>query len=147
MSAPAQQETFRAMLTDALGEDLSFEVAQAVHEQLNGRIEQHKADKDPEPLTVSPREVAAVLWDAKVSPQRIEAFEEAAEQALGDDGGFRPANLVSKKFEIETPTVKITTTAEYSGAIKTGTVQGRKYILVPAEEEVLVNGVPVEIGD
>ena len=147
MSAPAQQETFHAMLTDALGEDLSFAVAQAVHEQLNGRIEQHKADKDPEPLTVSPREVAAVLWDAKVSPQRIEAFEEAAEQALGDDGGFRPANLVSKKFEIETPTVKITTTAEYSGAIKTGTVQGRTYILVPAEEEVLVNGVPVEIGN
>ena len=61
LSAAEQREGFQAALSGALDDSFNMEVVQAVHEQLLDKIEQHKESKDPEPLTVSVQEVAAIL--------------------------------------------------------------------------------------
>lgn len=63
LSAAEQREGFQAALSGALDDSFNMEVVQAVHEQLLDKIEQHKESKDPEPLTVSVQEVAAILKD------------------------------------------------------------------------------------
>ena len=147
LSAPEEQDTFRTLLHDALEEDCSFTVAQTVHEQLSERVEQHKAEKDPERLTLSTGEVAAILRESRVSEGHIEAFVRGAEERLGEEDAFRPGNLVGRRFEIVTPEVKITTSPEFSGSIEARRVNGRGYLMIPVEDEVLVNGVPVRIPD
>ena len=53
MSPQEQQNLFAAALTETLEKDCSYDVVQAVHEQLRGRIQEHKESRDPEPLTLS----------------------------------------------------------------------------------------------
>ena len=47
MSPQEQQNLFAAALTETLEKDCSYDVVQAVHEQLRGRIQEHKESRDP----------------------------------------------------------------------------------------------------
>ena len=61
---------------------------------------------------------------------------------------MNPGNIMdSKKFQIEAPNVKITVDPEYTCVIQTKVINGRKYLLIPANEGVEVNGVGVDIGE
>ncbi|MBP3704959.1 MAG: DUF4317 domain-containing protein, partial [Clostridia bacterium] len=53
MPAAVQKETFGAILGDALKGACSMEVMQTVHTELREMIEEHKANKEIEPLTIS----------------------------------------------------------------------------------------------
>ena len=145
MSAPEQRDAFHTALADALESECSYGVVQTVNEQLRERVELHKAEKNPEMLSLDAREVENILRRAGVSEPHVEAFSKAVRESFGEDATFQPGNLVDKKFEIVTPEVKITMTPEYSEMVQTRVIDGRKYILIPADEGVEVNGVAVEI--
>ena len=53
----------------------------------------------------------------------------------------------SKKFQLTTPEVKVTVDPESSYLVETRIIQGRKYILIPADGGVEVNGVSIDISD
>ena len=114
MSAEEQRNVFSTALGDTLQRDCSYDVVQSVHEQLRGRLEEHKESRDPEPLKLSVREVGDVLRS-------------------------------SGKFQITTPEVKIAVAPEYSYMIEARVIDGRRYILIPADEGVEINGIGVHI--
>ena len=145
LSAPQQRNAFHAALTDALESDCSYEVVQTVNEQLRGRIAEHKESKDPDALMLSTREVEDILRSGGVSEERIEAFTQFMESEFGEDAALMPGNLVDGRFEIVTPDVKITMSPDYSYMVETKVINGRKYILIPADDGMEVNGIAVEI--
>ena len=145
MSAPRQQNVFHTALSDALENECSYEIVQTVNNCLRERIEQHKAEKNPEVLTLSTGEVGDILRTGGVSEPHIEAFTKSVEEEFGADAAILPGNLVDNRFEIETPEVKITLPPEYSSRVEARVIDGRKYILIPADEGVEVNGVAVQI--
>ena len=144
MSAPEQRNAFHTALVDALEAECSYGVVQSINEQLRERVELHKAEKDPELLSLEPREVENILRQGGVSEPHVEAFRKAVEESFGEDAALQPGNLVDKKFEIVTPNVKITMPPEYSEMVATRVIDGRKYILIPADEGLEVNGVSVK---
>jgi len=147
MSAEEQKETFQSVLAGSLEDVCSYDVIQAVHEQIRERIEQHKERKDPEPLDLTPREVGEILQNNGVPQEQIQAFQEKCGEAFGDGAVLNPRNIIdSSKFELLTPQVKISVDPEFSYMVETKMVDGKKYILIPADDGVEVNGVPVEIA-
>ena len=76
MPAAEQKEMFQSILAETVSEDCSYDVVQAVHEQLNGLIEEHKANKEAEPLVVSKKIMARVLESSGVSEPHVAEFEE-----------------------------------------------------------------------
>ena len=59
---------------------------------------------------------------------------------------MRPQNLVDvKQFEVRTPDIIIKVSPERSDLIKTQIIDGKKYIMIRAEDNVEVNGVPIKI--
>lgn len=144
MSAPEQRSAFHTALADALETECSYSVVQSVNEQLRERVELHKAEKNPELLSLETREVENILRQGGVSEPHVEAFHKAVEESFGEDAALQPGNLVDKKFEIVTPNVKITMPPEYSEMVATRVIDGRKYILIPADEGLEVNGVSVK---
>ena len=144
MSAPEQRSAFHTALADALEAECSYSVVQSVNEQLRERVELHKAEKNPELLSLETREVENILRQGGVSEPHVEAFHKAMEESFGEDAALQPGNLVDKKFEIVTPNVKITMPPEYSEMVETRVIDGRKYILIPADEGLEVNGVSVK---
>ena len=148
MSAGEQQAAFGGVLEESLAEDCSFDVVQDLHEHIRGRVLLHKESKDPEPLKIPAREVCEVLHGSGVPEERVNAFKEECDARFGESAALNPANIMdSKKFRIEAPNVKITVDPEFTCVIQTKVINGRKYLLIPANEGVEVNGVGVEIGE
>lgn len=146
MSPQEQQNVFTSALTETLEKDCSYDVVQAVHEQLRGRIQEHKDSRDPEPLTLSVREVGDVLTGSGVPEEKAEAFQEACRRKYGQDAALNPRNIIEAgKFQIATPEVKITVPPEYSYMVETRIIDGRRFILIPADDGVEVNGIGVNI--
>lgn len=146
LSAPEQREAFETALTDALGAECSMELVQAVHEQLRERIELHKESRDPEPLTVTARDVGGMLRECGVEAERVSAFQDYCGQRLGEEAAVDPANLIdSRRFQIKAGEITITVKPELSGQVESRVLEGRTYLLIPAGDGVEVNGLPVEL--
>ncbi len=146
LSAPEQKEAFESALSDALGVECSMELVQAVHEQMRERMEFHKESQDPEPLTVTAKDVGGMLRECGIEEERVTAFQDYCGQRLGEDAAMDPANLIdSKRFQIKAGEITITVKPELSGQVESRVLEGRKYILIPAGEGVEVNGLAVEL--
>lgn len=147
MPAAAQKETFQSILGDAVADDCSFEVVQAVHGQLSGMIEEHKANKEDEPLVISKKTVKSVLTSCGVSDSHLTAFEEKYDEEFGANTEISPRNIIdTKQFEVRTPDVTIRVKPERGDLIETRVIDGTKYILIRADEGVEVNGVNINIS-
>jgi len=146
MPAAAQKETFQSILSDTVAEDCSLDVVQAVHEQLSEMIEEHKANKEADPLVISKETVKGVLESCGIPEARVTAFEEKYDTEFGANTEISPRNLIdTKQFEIHTPNVTIRVNPERSDLVETRIINGVKYILIRADEGVEVNGVNIHI--
>ena len=148
LSAVAQKEAFGDSLSFSLGDKCSLEVVQAVHEDIREKLALHKESKEPELLEIYIEDVDDILRKSGVPDEKINFFNEECQKQLGGSDTFNPGNLIeTKKFEMVTPEVKITVDPEYAYRIKTGIIDGEKYILIPADGDVAVNGIQVNIEE
>lgn len=146
MPAAEQKDTFRMILSDTVADDCSLDVVQAVHGQISGMIEDHKANREDEPLVISKGTVKQVLQSCGVSDDHVAQFEEKYDSAFGADTRISPQNIVdTKKLEVSTPDVTIHVNPERGDLIEARVIDGIKYILIRAEGGVEVNGVNISI--
>lgn len=147
MPAAEQKETFHSILEHTLAEDCSYEVVQSVHGQLAEMMEEHKASKEETPLLFSKGTVKDVLTSCDVPEQRVTAFEEKYDAEFGADTCLNPRNIIDSRFEVRTPDITIHVKPERSGLLKTQIINGTKYILIRADENVEVNGINIHITE
>ena len=147
MPAETQKETFGAILGDALQQDCSLEVVQNVHAALREMIEEHKVNKEIEPLTLSRGAMKVMLTACGASDEHVESFSGRYTEEFGEDKALSPRNLMeTKKFEVSTPDVTIKVNPDRSDLIETRVIDGAKYILIRADEGVEVNGIRIQIA-
>ena len=119
---------------------------QSVHEQIRAKIEDHKESHDPEPLELTVSDVGCILANSGVDTEKVEAFKANCEKQYGENAALNPVNIIeSRKFQVTTPEVKISIAPENSYLIETRIIDGRKYLLIPADDGVEVNGIGVNI--
>ena len=146
--ADAQKETFQSLLTETLESDCSMEVIQSVQGQIVNLMEEHKENKDPEPLVLSKGALELVLSASGVGEEHREAFAQRFEAEIGAYDRVCPQNLVDKKkFEVRTPDVTIKVNPERADLVETRIIDGAGYILIRAEGGVEVNGVPIRLTE
>ncbi len=146
--AQKQKKSFEALLTTALAEDSSMDVVQSVHQELCQRIEMHKESKVPEALLVRKEDVTQVLTECGVSEEHIAKFNVEYDEAFGFEADLHPKNIIdNKRFEVKLPDVSIKVAPDRVDLIETRIIDGVKYILINAEENVEVNGVNIHISE
>lgn len=142
MAPKLQEETFGGVLADALEEECSVEVVQTMHKSLCDMVQVHKEAKVAEPLTVSRKELGAVLEECGVSANKVAAFNVKYDLAFGNEKEMPPQNLMGdKKLEYKTPDVTIKVNPERQDLVQTKIIGGVKYLLINAEEGVEINGI------
>ena len=147
MPAAVQRETFQGLLGGVLEEECSLEVVQAVQERLGGLAEEQKHIDREELPALSKRTVRRALEDCGVSPARVAAFDRSYDEALADSTDLTPKNLVdARKLELTAGEVSVQLAAGRGELVQTRVINGVPYILIRAEEGVLVNGVPISVG-
>ena len=148
MSAGAQKDAFSGSLSTALGTDCSLEVVQTAFEDIREKLAIHKESKEPALPEIYIEDVDDILRKSGVPDDKINSFNEECQRQLGSSDTFNPSNLMeTKKFEMVTPEVKITVDPEYAYRIKTKVIDGEKYILIPADGSVEVNGIEVSVEE
>ena len=146
--AQEQRQSFQALLTTSLEEDCSLEVVQAVHDELRQRMELHKESKVPDPLLVTKDDVKDALVSCGIDEKKLAKFSVDYDSAFGFEAELHPRNIVDeKRMEIKTPDVSIKVAADRSDLIETRIIGGVKYILICADENVEVNGIPINIRE
>ena len=146
MAAAEQKETFQNILGEALLEDCSFEVVRDVNTELRSMIEEHKANKETEPLTISKKTVKNILESCGVKEEHMAAFEERYDSEFGEGVSLSPRNIVdTRQLEMKTPSVKIQVNPDRTELVETRTIDGKKYILIRADEGVELNGVNLHL--
>jgi len=146
MSVSEQKEVFTNALTQTLENECNFDVVQSMHEQICERITQHKESKDPNPIDFTANDVGNMLKYSGVADEKIKAFREKCDTDFGENAPLIPTNIIeSKKFDIVTPQVKISVDPEYTYVVETRIINGRKYLLIPADDSVTVNGINIKI--
>ena len=148
MPASVQKETFETVLSDSVANECNMEVVQAVHEKICTMVDEHKAAKVREPLLISKATVKNVLTDCGIAEEKISAFDEQFDKSFGQGAEVPPKNIINtKQFEVKTPDVVIKVNPERPDLIKTEVIDGTKYIMIRAEDEVTVNGVSINISE
>lgn len=148
MPAAIQKETFEAVLSEAVANECNMDVVQAVHEKICTMVDEHKAAKVREPLLISKATVKNVLSDCGVAEEKITAFDQQFDKSFGQGAEVPPKNIINtKQFEVKTPDVVIKVNPDRPDLIKTEIIDGTKYIMIRAEDEVTVNGVSINITE
>ncbi len=144
--ADVQKETFNMLLEETVSENCDIEVMQSVHNQLSTIIAEHKASKVEEPLSISKSTVKNVLSSSGVDAEHITAFSERYDEEFGERTELIPKNIVDvKKFEVKTDDITIKVNPEKTSLVQTRIIDGVKYILIKADNNVSVNGVSINI--
>ena len=142
MPAAEQTETFQSLLAQTLGTECSLDVVQEMHEVVSGLLEEQ--DKDDEPLMLSKQDVARVLTDGGVSPERVEAFRDGFDKTFGAGTVLLAVNVVTpKQFKVDLPSVSIKVDPRQADLLETRVIDGRSYLLIPIDGDISVNGQPV----
>ena len=146
--AAEQKKTFEALLSSSLEEECSLDLVQTVYDEVCNRIEMHKEAKVAEPLLLGKEEVKEVLTACGVSEEHLAKFSVNYDEAFGFEADLHPKNIIDNKhFEVETPDAVIKVDPTRSDLIETRIIGGVKYLLIPADEAVTVNGVTIHIDE
>ena len=143
MTPAEQREAFESILSDSV--DCSMDIIRSVHEQLSAKVAEHAESKDEEPLTVSCGEIISILADCGVNEEQLSAFQKSFTERFGKVL-LNPENIVdTRHFEVKAGDVTITVSPEQSFLIETREVNGRKYIMIPADGGAELNGFAVKV--
>ena len=131
-------------MADTLLDGCTYETVKALHESLSQLIEERK--DDPEPLTLMKEDVKSLLESTGADDSALEHFDAEFEQTAGDSQSpLFVSNVVNtRKFEIKTPDINISIKPDRTDLIETRILDGRPYFLIPADDSVEVNGIPVK---
>ncbi len=147
MAATEQKDNFENCLTETLAEECNFNVVRAVHDQVTEMVQEHKTTKQEEPLRLSKSTFRNVLETCGIDEEKVERFENTFEERFGKNAEIPPQSIVDiKKFEVATPYVSIKVDPERSDLISTQIINGSRYILIRANDNVEVNGVSIDIS-
>lgn len=143
MTPAEQREAFESILSDSV--DCSMDIIRSVHEQLSAKVAEHAESKNEEPLTVSCGDISSILADCGVNEEQLSAFQKSFMERFGKVL-LNPENIVdTRHFEVKAGDVTITVSPEQSFLIETREVNGRKYIMIPADGGAELNGFAVKV--
>ncbi|MBQ3668713.1 MAG: DUF4317 domain-containing protein [Clostridia bacterium] len=144
--ANESKEAFKAVLRDALEEECSLDVVQSVNDRLIEKLDEQKKDKTGDPKRIGAKELSDVLVQSGVSDDRAFTFAEKFEEEFGTGADLPLAGITDdKSFEVKTNDVLVKVSPRQASLIETRVIDGMKYILIPADEGVTVNGISIDI--
>ncbi len=142
MTAGTQMDIFQNLVEEALGDEVTYEMAQQLHNELHELSEQQK--ELPDPVTLGQNAIRGLLEKAGAASEQLEDFDRLYEETAGRNSELLAANIMStKKYEVSTPDVTIHVSPDRSDLVERRIIDGRACLVIPITDEVHVNGIRV----
>ncbi len=122
-----------------------MDIMRGLQDRLKAMIDSHEENKDEEPLSISSLDLCRILEECGVSEEQLTAFKRAFEERFGNTT-LNPEIIVdTRKFEVKTGDVTISVSPEQSFLVESREVDGKKYIMIPADSGAELNGFSVTV--
>lgn len=141
-SAADKREQFYGVLGDNLQKGLTFDVVQAIHENLAAQVAEKKKG---ESLQVSRKEIASLLDSCDVDASEQAAFDNAYLERFGAVGLDATLIADQKRFEVATENATIHVDPARSDLVEVKRIDGRRAITIWVEGDITVNGIEVDV--
>ena len=143
MSPAEVREAFESVLSDSV--DCTMDIMRGLQDRLKAMIDAHEENKDEEPLSISSLDLCRILEECGVSEEQLAAFNRAFEERFGNTT-LNPEIIVdTRKFEVKTGDVTISVSPDQSFLLESREVDGKKYIMIPADSGAELNGFSVTV--
>lgn len=149
MPAPAaeQTESMANILGNIVAEKCDMDFIQSIQGQLIELTADHKNNKDEEPLSLSSGDIDSLMRFGGADEETVSSVSEKFKEEFGENATITPSNIMDiKKFEVKTEEVTLKVKPEHSDLISTRIIDGTKYILIRADNDIVVNGVKININ-
>lgn len=146
ISSLKQAEAFNAAFAE-LGDEGSFEALQAVREDIDALKQEHEDAHAQEPFSVSVDNIAESLDAYGVTGERVKAFAQKLKDMLDGQDRVDPRITLGSDACVIEPVgshVSVKTRENSESEFRVQVVGGRKYLMIPIDEGVVVNGIEVE---
>ena len=139
-----RREAFHDAMADATDGTCDFTAAQALYQAMREKTEELKTSQSPEMDMLRPSDLRYILEEGGMDEGRAGALAAAYGEAVGKNAVLSPnAVMESGKFRMVSPEAKITVEPELAALVKMRTIDGRRYILIPVDGGVELNGISV----
>ncbi len=148
MPAADQATNVAELLHSTVSEKCDMELVQMVHGQLIELTTDHKNNKCEDPLLLTSKDVGSLLRCSGINEEKVIEFTEKFVNDFGNDAAIPPSNFIDiKKFEVTLPDVTIKVNPQKSELIETRIIDGTKYLLIRADNDIEVNGIKITINE
>ena len=143
MSPAEVREAFESVLSDSV--DCTMDIMRGLQDRLKAMIDAHEENKEEDPLSISSLDLCRILEECGVSEEQLTAFKSAYEGRFGATT-LNPEIIVNtRKFEVRTGDVTISVNPDQSFLVESRELDGKKYILIPADSGAELNGFSVTV--
>ena len=130
------------MVEQTLGRDCTFENVKNLGDAVNELIEQNK--DAGEPVQIEKAQMRRLLSENGADQSVLSEFDAAYDEAVGEGVPLMAENLIeTAKFEVKSPSMKISVKADMADMLKTKVIDGMEYLLIPVVDELEVNGIRI----
>lgn len=142
VAAKEQKLGFNALVEEVFGSECDFNTVKEIHENLNIIAEEKK--EEPEPPALEKNDIKKILSNCGADEKQLEVIDNNFDIEAGKTEKVMMSTLGNlKKFEVESPDIKIRVSSDRIDLIDTMMIEGQEYIVIPLTDEVRVNGLLV----
>jgi hypothetical protein len=147
LGASEQKDVFCDIVKASVGDDLDFEVAKKIDDNLRELQSEQKAENKYEVPSIDRTEARKVLERSGVPEEKLQTFEEQFDMQAGEDQKLAMTNLTKNRdMVVKTPSVVVHVKPDRSDLIQTREIDGEVYLMIRVDENLSVNGISVNPG-
>lgn len=144
MTCQSEKETFQQVLTDVVGDELSYTVITQVNEALRDIVANSKNETEM-PL-IDDNKLHGILFDAGVSSEKLDALPAVFKEKVGEADGLTAENLIENKTVLETAEITINISRDATEKVRTSVINGRRCLVIDLDDpSISINGLVTDV--
>ncbi|MCM1024752.1 MAG: DUF4317 domain-containing protein [Prevotella sp.] len=144
MTCQSEKETFQQVLTDVVGDELSYTVITQVNEALRDIV--NKSKNETEMPLIDDNKLHGILFDAGVSSEKLDALPAVFKERVGEADGLTAENLVENKTVLETAEITINISRDATEKVRTSVIGGRRCLVIDLDDpSISINGLVTDV--
>lgn len=136
-----QKDAFATVITQTLGRDCTFDNVMAVTNTVNELVKEHT--DDIEPMEIGKTEIKQMLKASDVPSETIDHLDAVYDEQAPSEN-FAAENIGGKStVDLKSDSMKLSVSADMTSMIKSKTIDGTEYLLIPIQDSLELNGIPI----
>lgn len=141
-----QKESFTALVSNiSAAAPVDLDTVTKMNEELSQSIEAHK--DDPMPFTLGKPELKSILTRSGMDDAQMEHFDSIYQDCCSNQPLLAENIAAGKRLNIEVKDIRLSVPQESIGFLETRIIDGKKCLVITADDDMTVNGVPVDITE